>query len=145
MILRWTLWWTAAWAFYYFAQLPFSLARNPLPANVPPRVAEMQASFLFEAIGFFAISIVIISAAIVTLIVVPYAVVVARNPDRRFWGEDAPMGRAMLLLAVAFVPLGVVLGATTPPLRTTVTLTGGSEPSGTRPAPSPLSHGRNAP
>lgn len=100
---------------------------------------------MIDAIGFFVISIVIISAAVMTLLVVPYAIVVARTPNRRFWGEDAPMGRAMLLLAAAFIPLGVVLGVVTPPLHTTVSQTLELVPPGTRPAPSPPNRGRHAP
>lgn len=112
---------------------------------MPPRVAEMQARFLFDALGFFVISIVIISAAVVTLLVVPYAIVVARNPDRRFWGEHAPMGRAMLLLAVAFIPLGVVLGAVSPPAHMTIILTGSQGRTPSHPSPLPSRGGSRTP
>ena len=126
------LWCTLAWAFYWFAQAAVSLVRFPLPARWP----QSPVAFLFEGAGFLLVTTVVLSGAIVTLLVVPYAFVVARRPERRFWGEAAPLGRVVLWLAMVFAPLGVLLGATHPPLHTAVT---GSPAAATTPAPAPPS------
>jgi len=131
--VRWTLWCTAAWAFYYFARLPVSLARFPEPPGLPPDAVSAHVSFLLVGIAIFAISIVVFSAAIATLLAVPYAFVVARHPERRFWGERAPFGRVMLGLAAVFIPLGLVLGAFQP--QTHVELRAGAPMTTPHPVP----------
>jgi ABC-type spermidine/putrescine transport system permease subunit II len=89
----------------------------------------------------FVLTVVVLSATIVTLLVVPYAFVVARHPQRRFWGEHAPMGRVMLWLVAIFVPLGVVLGLSAQPVHTTVMVDDG--PSSASPHPTVMpSRGR---
>lgn len=76
--------------------------------------------------AFFVVSAAVLSVAAATIVVAPYAfMAVARHPERRFWGEHAPLGRVLLWLAAFFVPLGLLLGAVSPPLETTVT---GSDP-----------------
>ncbi len=105
--------------FYYVARFAVSVVRDPPTANLVPG-APSYWNFMFESIVLFVVLVVVVSAVIATLLVVPYAFVVARRPEHRFWGEKAPVGRVMLWLAVCFIPLGIVLGAVSPPPRTTI-------------------------
>jgi hypothetical protein len=118
VIGRWVLWCTMAWASYYFARLAVSLVRFP----APPRVRALETAFLFEGIVFFIATIVVLSAVIAMLLVVPYAFIVARRPLRRFWGEAAPVGRVVVWIAAIFVPVGLISGALTPRATTTVNM-----------------------
>ena len=123
VIGRWVLWCTLAWASYYFARLAVSLVRFP----APPRLREFEITFLFEGIVFFVATIVVLSGLIATLLVVPYAFVVARRPVRRFWGEAAPVGRVVVWIAAIFVPVGLISGALAPTIHTTVTSVSGGD------------------
>jgi hypothetical protein len=139
-------WFFAAWAFYFFARLPISLVRFPAPANLPPDAASMHLSFLLVGTAFFVVTAAVLSISAATILVVPYAfMVIAPHPERRFWGEHAPMVRVLLWLAVVFVPLGLLFGAFSPPLQTTLTV-GDSEPTArNHPSPAPSRGGSHTP
>ena len=88
--------------------------RSPLPRHLPPEAASAHTTFMLAGIALFTVTVIVMSAAIATLLVVPYAFVVARHPERRFWGERAPLDRVLLWLAAVCVPLGLLLGAFAP-------------------------------
>jgi hypothetical protein len=111
--------------------------RNPLPPNLPQEAASAHLSFLLAGIALFAVTAVVLSAAIATALVMPYAFVIARHPQRRFWGERAPLGRVMLWLAAVFVPLGLLLGVFAPQPQTELSVGPDVRPSVWTPHPAP--------